>query len=65
MTTTTITPRIGFERITINLKGDIKLPRGYRWQKTVTTLAGNKLKLKGTTCGLPNCYCDAEIVEVI
>lgn len=63
--TTTITPRVGLERIQIKLKGDVELPRGYRWQKVVTTISGNKLKLKGATCGLSGCFCDAEIVEVL
>lgn len=63
--TTTITPRIGLERVELKIKGDVELPRGRKWQRTVTSVAGNRFLIKSASCGLSGCYCDAEIVEVL
>lgn len=37
-----------------------KARRGRRWQATVTNLwTGTRWRLRGASCGLPGCYCDA------
>lgn len=59
-----ITPRLSDgRRIKIKVKKDI-VPRGSRWQKTFTELrSGNRVVLRGASCGIPSCYCDAVVVK--
>lgn len=37
-----------------------KIERGHRWQKMIK-VGKKKYKVKGCSCGIAGCYCDAEI----
>lgn len=67
----TITPLLKDTRVTIGVKEN-ELPRGSRWQRTMTILDkgvykqlnGHKITVRGVSCGLGNCYCDARITAI-
>ncbi len=63
------TPRIGTykeERIEMELSVEDhnKIRRGVRWKADVTDLKTDKrYTVRGASCGLPRCFCDAVIVR--
>jgi hypothetical protein len=64
------TPRLpdSDERADMDLSAEdfAKLKRGESWEAEVTDLtSGNAFLVRGATCGLPECFCDAEIVRAI
>jgi hypothetical protein len=64
------TPRLSSEsdeRARMNLSAaDMgKISRGSRWSATVTDKAtGTRYRVRGASCGLPRCFCDAVITHI-
>lgn len=66
------TPRLSYgslERRPMQLSDEdiAKIQRGYRWQATVTdrTVGGKKYVVRGASCGVPRCMCDAVIIKEV
>jgi len=63
----TITPRLANgKRIALVVRAeDSFLPRGREWQKEVTEVdTGKRYRLRGASCGLPECFCDSIAKEI-
>jgi hypothetical protein len=61
------TPRLGSRRLHLMLNDadHAKISRGRRWQAIVTDQnTGAKFKLRGASCGLSHCMCDAVVVAI-
>jgi len=42
----------------------LKIKRGMKWKATVTDLiTGIEYPLKGCACSMPDCYCDAVVIN--
>ena len=63
------TPRLNYntdERAKMALSDEdrAKIERGHRWKAEITDLKTMKrYAVKGASCGLPRCFCDAIIVR--
>jgi hypothetical protein len=70
MTDLTFTPRISAaseDRARMNLSAaDMdKIGRGSKWSATVTDQnTGLRYRVRGASCGLPRCFCDAVITHI-
>ena len=51
-------------RMELNLADIAKIGRGNRWSATITDQkTGKRYRVKGASCGLPRCFCDAVITH--
>ena len=60
--------REGTERYTWHITADDmqKRRRGSSWSATITNqLNGKSYKVRGASCGLPRCMCDAVVVKEV